>query len=221
MCELLEFVGYGPERPLVVFLGIEESDGGGGPASWRVREAEFERIEDMRTAHTHKLAKVDVNPYGKRGNPIQAWNRASEFRLALAGRPVPYDGWQTYWRDSLGQRHGDTFLMECFHVPRRATNIAVPEDPVVRWPERLSILRTFASTIAPRYVVAYGSDPCQKVAQVFDLDIGSGTIERDSRLGVVVARVGFFGQGRFHRTEIPRIAAEMIRLGLGPVPLQR
>jgi hypothetical protein len=220
MCDLVWFVGYGPVRPSVVFLGIEESDGGGGAASWVVRETEFEPIEDMREAHVQKLQKAGVNPYAKSGNPVQVWNRAAEFRLALAGRPFPHDGWEGYWRTRLGRRDGDTFLMECFHVPRRGCRVAVPEDPIARWDERLAVLQAFTSTIDPRYVIAYGNQPGELVAQVFNLSIGTGLVERDQRRGVVVARVGFFGQGRFDRREIPRIAAEMMTLGPGPLPLK-
>jgi hypothetical protein len=218
VCDLIEFLGYGSTQPAVVFLGIEESDGGGGISSWRIREAEFNRVEDMYEACAHKLAKAGVDPYARPGNPVRVWNRAAEFRLALAGDEPPYRGWEQYWRASLGRRHGDTFLMECFHLPRRGRQQVVGEDPAMRWPERLRLLRRFTDTIAPRYIVAYGAEPCRLAPSVFNVTVGDASVELDRRRGIVLARVGFFGQGHFGRSNIGGVAKEMLKLGGGPIP---
>lgn len=233
------FLGYGDPQhpPTVLFLGIEESNGGGGNIAHQVRLTQFQRIEDAQRAC--QLLAHDpgfINPFTSGGNPVEQWNAAARFRLALAGLPwdVPAN-WNRYWRHYLGRPGADTFLMECYPVPRASTNTWIPDyNPVRQWPARQQVLAQFTNRIRPRYVVAYGGPPRRHVADLFpvvssDLDgkrrmwhplatMRAASIGKTAH-GTVVARVGFFGGGFFNQLDLPLIRDAMWRLGSGPAPL--
>lgn len=232
-----DFLGYGPATPRVVFLGIEESAGGADPkANMDVRLREFEPTMDL-LAGTRLLARVDgfADPFLERGNPVQQWNRAAEFRLALAGLPwMDADDWGRYWREHLGREAGDTFLMECFPVARASTSVRVTGyDPVAAWPARRKRLLAFAEGIAPEFVVAYGGPACERVEELFPVKPslyagrtavwhaapGTGASIALGTGGAVVARLPFFGQGQYRRDDTGLVAGAMIELRGGPSTL--
>lgn len=210
--KLVGFIGYGPPKPEVVFLGIEEA--GGGDANILARAQHFDGIEDLYGAHEklERYASV-ANPFKKRGNPVQQWNTAAVFALALAEGDLSL--WPSFWRKHLGRRDGQTFLMEKYPVPRSTTSFRVsgyrPND---LWRKRAPILKTFLDQANPRFVVAYGAPAHEAVADFFTIPrwlsvAGTPWSVGTATTGVVVARVGFFGQGRFDRAHVPSIAAQM------------
>jgi hypothetical protein len=72
MDKLVQFVGYGPTNPEVVFLGIEEA--GGGVGNIAIRAEHFQEIEDLFDAHKklERLASSSdpfPNPFSRPGNP--------------------------------------------------------------------------------------------------------------------------------------------------------
>lgn len=232
------FLGYGSDDPLVLFLGTEESNGGGGAAAIQARRTQFQRIEDVYEA-SQLLARADpefVNPFAGVRNHVQQWNAASRLRLALGGEnwSAPQD-WQRYWRTYLGRRNGDTFLMECFPVPRANSNVWIKGyKPNSTWTTtRMPLLRDFTNSIQPRYVVAYGDVASARVADLFPVVVspydGRNSVWHDlqtmkpssvgkTATGVAVARVGFFGQGYFSQSDIRTIVQAMWTLGIGQVP---
>lgn len=223
-----EFLGYGPSTPRVLFLGTEESDGGADPSrNITARLEGFEITMDL-LAGTTLLASLPKfkNPFAsRRRNPVQQWNRSAEIRLALAGLPWRHvRTWSRYWRTSLGRSFGDTFLMECFPFPRKEMRVRIDRyDPQREWPHRREKLKRFTNSIEPHFVVAYGAIAFERVGQLFsmqpslwagvtrvwhDLD-GIGTIGH-AGTGTVIARVGFFGHGKYKRRNTDKLAAAMI-----------
>ena len=143
--------------------------------------------------------------------------------------------WRPYWREHLGRTTGDTFLMECFPVPRKSLNTRIPGYNHVRvWCERVEHLRRFATTTEPNYVVAYGNDASERVEAVFPV-VRSEFDERSSdwhdvqgckrtsigktAYGGVVAKVGFFGNGGFRLNDMVSTRDAMWKLGSGKCPL--
>jgi hypothetical protein len=236
---LINFIGYGSRDPLVVFLGIEEKDAGGGPCALQVRQTQFQPVEDLLRGCT-LLAQCQgfVNPFTPAAATVPQWNTASRFRLALAELPWA-DAWNQHWRrylgrnEQLGTVEGDTLLMECFADP--STGVSVERDRERRWPERRLVLRRFIATIHPRYVIAYGAAPGRYVAELFPVvdSVYQETqrqwhplpTQRPSSIGrneagAVIARVAFFGTGQFNLADLDLIVAAMMVLGTGSAPLR-
>ncbi len=224
---LAEFIGYGPVQPSIVFLGTEEA---GEPETILARAHLYQPVEDLFDAHKRlesELKSKDVpylSPFSQEGNPIQQWNTASWFALALA-RADP-SLWQRYWRCCLGRRTHETFLMECFPFPRkRMSHRQAGYRPQQLWVQgRSKLLRDFLHEAQPQYMVAYGRPAGRRCADLFTIrrwepvpgtpwDVGKA-IE-----GTVVARVGFFGQGQFNREDIEPVVETMFRLGGGPTQI--
>lgn len=235
MVSLMKFIGYGAAQPLVVFLGIEEKDAGGGACAIRVRRTQFARVEDLLNACTLLAqCKGFRNPFAPLASTVPQWNTASRFRLALAGLAwADEDEWDQHWRHHLGRAHGDTLLMDCHCDPAAGLHVDHPRDQ--QWPERQQVLARHASQIRPMYVVSYGDDPSRYVHNLFP--IAPSTFRGSTRVwhslqtrkassiargptGTVVARVGFFGQGRFALVDLDPIVAAMTELGTGPAPLR-
>lgn len=231
---LLSFLGYGTKHPRIVFLGAEESDGGGSGAALHVRRTKFAKIEDMRSA-TEKLSAADAqfnNAYADETcSPVVQWNTAARIRLALAGVESwdAYNMWSWYWRTYLGRRTGDTFVMECFPLPRKGLGTKIEGYSARRaWSERVSHLRAFTLGINPRYVVAYGKDANEHVEELFPATSKWRVVAGVKNVwlarlahGGVVARVRFFGNGGFRNREIGPIRDAMWKLGSGPCRLHR
>lgn len=233
---LLAFLGYGPAAPRVVFLGAEESDGSGGAAALAVRRSQFRSREDAREA-TEKLAAGDAafkNPYAADGHPVEQWNTAARLRLALADWRH-HRNWGRYWREHLGRFDGDTFLMECFPIPRKGLSTKiVGYSPRRAWAERVAHLRAFALETRPAYVIAYGNDASERVNEIFPVvesahggrravwhpveGVKRGSIAKMAS-GGVVARVAFFGNGGFKLDETEALRASMWSLGAGQCAL--
>jgi hypothetical protein len=236
---LIDFIGYGSRDPLVVFLGIEEKDAGGGGCAIRVRETQFQPVEDLLHGCT-LLAQCPgfVNPFAPGAATVPQWNTASRFRLALAELPWAH-AWNRHWRMHLGRNQqlgtveGDTLLMECFADP--ATGGKVARDRERRWPERRLVLRRFIATTQPRFVIAYGAAPGQYVGELFPVvdSVYEGIRRQWHPLGTlrpasigrtasntVLARVAFFGTGQFNLDDLGPIASGMATLAGGPAPLR-
>lgn len=231
-----DFLGYGPPKPRVLFLGTEESAGGADPLkNAKAKVANFESRMDLRTG-TALLASLwgFRDPFAARGNPVSQWNRAAELRLALAGLPwLHVREWSPYWREYLGRSVGDTFLMECFPMPRKGKHVRVSGySPKQSWPQRCENLVAFTKSIRPHFVVAYGADASRHVSDLFSIEESTfdgvkrlwhelkdiGALGRTSS-GAVVARVGFFGQGKYKRANTSVLAATMIKYRGSPSPL--
>lgn len=236
---LIDFIGYGTRDPLVVFLGIEEKDAGGGDCALQVRQTQFQPVEDLLRGCT-LLAQCPgfVNPFTPGAATVPQWNMASRFRLALAELPWA-DAWDQHWRRYLGRNRqlgtveGDTLLMECFAEPATGEHVERARERV--WPERRVALERFLATIEPLYVVAYGAAPGRYVADLFPVVMSGyqGTqrqwhplsTRQPSSIGrtaahTVVARVAFFGNGRFNLADVEPIVAAMMVLGTGAAPLR-
>ena len=231
-----EFLGYGPPKPRVLFLGTEESAGGADPLeNAAAKVANFEKTMDLVNGTTFLAGLPKFkDPFAGSGNPVEQWNRAAEIRLALAGLPWKHvRDWSPYWRTFLGRGAGDTFLMECFPMPRKGKHVRVNGyNPYRSWPKRVEKLAAFTKTIEPHFVVAYGDDAGERVCELFaikesrfesvtrvwhELD-GIGTIGRTSE-GTVIARIAFFGQGKYKRESTGTLAATMIAHRGAPSPL--
>lgn len=227
---LTEFIGYGPRNPSIVFLGIEEA--GGDPENLAIRASFFRPVEDLCEADETLKAELQrrgrdfSSPFRRKGNPVQQWNTASRFALALANADPSL--WQRFWRQCLGRKTHETFLMECYPLARKSTAHYVSGyDPQVVWTEqRRDILRRFLNGVCPRvrYVIAYGKSTHQRVAALFGVQSWNGIPGTRwdigvSKEGTVICRVGFFGRGYFHQDDINPVVSEMWRLGGGPVSL--
>lgn len=215
MDKLVRFLGYGPAKPELLFLGTEEA--GGGPEIISARVEKFEDREDLCEA-CKKLETVSglKNPFESRGNPITQWNTASIFALALASHDTSC--WPEFWRNSLGRWSKTTFLMECNPVPRKGLALKIAGyDPKTVWRTRKDILKGFLSKARPQFVVAYGNTARDACCELFEIDTWQSvegtkwTVGKSSN-GTVVARVGFFGYGHFNRKDVGIIASEMIKL---------
>jgi hypothetical protein len=224
--KLTSFIGYGPKKPKVVFLGIEEGLGGREELTDRevAVRARFEPTEDLCAA----CKKLGVDWQCSR---VVVWNTAARFALALAGLdPDAVNArWREYRYDRLGRNHGEAFLMECFPVPRRGLSHRLPGySRKSVWCDRRKLLRQFLRSAKPPYVVAYGKPAANLVMDLLDLDGGRAMEERRRLRGAgiarvrvgsastVVASVGFFGRN-FGKVDIPRVATAMMDLGSGPL----
>lgn len=229
IARLSNFIGYGSSDPDVVYLGIEEADGGVDTIGIRVEH--FDDIEDLR------LAQEKLRTYGGLGgpfdtpnrDPVQQWNTAAIFTLALAGHAdhSRRENWRTYWRHRLGRRDSESFLMECFPIPRHSIAKGIPGyDPMSLWREtRVHVLRRFLDRCDPQFLIAYGKQAhacCDDLFASRDWTTVPGTRwEVGSTSGrTVLARVGFFGRGQFSRHDILPIAAEMIKRSGSPLELR-
>lgn len=224
-----EFLGYGPGDPSVLFVGTEESDGGAqSEDNVRVRLAQFDSVMDLQVGtEILESAPGFQSPFKRPGSYVQQWNRASEFRLALAGMELDETATERYWREYLGREQGDTFLMECFPVPRRHSGQAVlGYDPEQAWPARREVLRAFARRIAPAFVIAYGDPAGKRIGDLFPLKStwnevpGTRATVALGEGGAAIARTSFFGVGQFKRAHIGPIAEALIRLRGAPSPLR-
>lgn len=223
LAKLVEFIGYGPSRPEVVFLGIEEA--GGGDENIATRATSFRAIEDLFQAH--ELLKHEAqcpSPYDSQGNPVEQWNTASVFALALADADTSL--WPSFWRNHLGRTNFETFLMECYPVPRKGMAHRMPGyDPKRLWREQRSqILKDFISTSRPRFIVAYGNPTHECLSDLVSVASwmsvgGTAWSVGVSSEGTVVCRVGFFGNGKFNRNDVPMIAKMMRHLAGAPLQL--
>ena len=85
---LYAFRGYGPEyTPKVLFLGLEEKAVDGIKNLFA--RASFQQIEDLHEAHQKLELAGCCNPFAyERGNPVQQWNTAARFTLALEGEAL-------------------------------------------------------------------------------------------------------------------------------------
>jgi len=240
----LDFIGYGSSDPIVIFLGIEEKDAGGGQCALGVRQEQFAAIEDLvRGCNLLSQCPGFVNPFAPGARTVVQWNMASRFRLALADRPWTSE-WDHHWRTYLGRNgtvgevDGDTLLMECF--PEPATGLNVVRERERQWPARRLVLRRFLADTAPRFVIAYGTAPGKYVEELFPVveSIYGESIDSElvgtwhqlstrrpasiavSVTGAVIARVAFFGTGQFNVKDVETIASSMVRLGGGAAPLR-
>lgn len=231
-----QFLGYGPSDPRVVFVGTEESDGGAEPVeNVRIRLARFMPTMDLFIgSEILESAAGFTNPFKRSGNYVQQWSRAAEFRLALAGLETNEETVSRYWREFLGRERGDTFLMECFPIPRRLSSQAVAHyDAVGSWSSRRERLRDFTRRITPAFVIAYGKPARDRIEELFPVRTsiwnGQTTVWHGvpgaratialSEWGAAIARTEFFGQGRFRRSEISPIARALIDLRGSLAPL--
>jgi hypothetical protein len=226
MDTLVRFVGYGPKMPQAVFLGIEEA--GGGTKNIEARLNDFDEIEDLFEAHM-KLQRHDAdfeNPFDSASNPVTQWNTCSIFALALAGLN-PDALWRNFWRQCLGRRKYETFLMECYPIPRKglAHRIRGYSPKEIWCKKRMPVLREFFKTTKPRFVVAYGIPAHDACADLFNMNGPWETVEGtqwsvgETTLGIVVCRVGFFGNGQFNRADLPSVASRMVERAGGPLTL--
>ncbi len=221
---LVDFIGYGPNGPIeLLFLGLEErADEGERNLAAR---ASFRHVEDLRFAHEHVLASAGCyNPFAEsHKNPVQQWNTAARFALALAGSAFwdEHNAWSSYWRNELGRSHGTTFLMECFPYPRRGRSTRLPGAPELTtdemWLRRLALLRQFVQRNPVQFVVAYGILTKSKAADIFSIDPKAWhsvpglnkPVDIATNGNTCVAHVGFFGQGLFANRDIPAIVRAM------------
>lgn len=222
---LVDFIGYGPSNPDIIFLGIEEA--GGDEKNIQTRAKYFNVIEDL--CRAHELLKQHAgleNPFHFPDNrdPVEQWNTASKFSLALADADTTL--WRSFWRHRLGRSTYETFLMECFPVPRKsvAQRIAGYKPRMLWKDKRMDILSGFISKARPRFLVAYGVpahtclDDLVAVSQWTEIENACSSVAI-SEEGIVVAKVGFFGQGRFNKCHIPAIAHAMRDLAGAPLHL--
>jgi hypothetical protein len=89
----------------------------------------------------------------------------------------------------------------------------------------MPILKAFLQEAQPRFVVAYGKPTWGKCNELFEVeswqpvqhtrwDVGI------SLEGIIVSRVGFFGNGQFNRQQdLPRVAEHMVKLAGAPLKL--
>ncbi len=242
LAKLTGFLGYGPAPGAgqagaqIFFRGIEEA-ADEGEQNLRCRAREFLPVEDLLEAH-QKLGRSQCkNPFAApaRRNPGRVWNMMSRIVLALANDPE----WDQrarlnkYWRERLGRRDGEAFLMECFPVPRRESDHAVPaipgRSPEKNWPERRSRLQPLIAVSRPKYLIAYGVEP----GRLCEGLVGGGKLKwmpvRNARNievaqspgGLVIARTGFFGWGRFRRSDVPLLRDAMLGYVMVPISLAR
>jgi len=221
--KLISFIGYGPpRRAMTIFLGLEEKSRE-GTKNLRARSL-FKNIEDLYEAHQTKLEPAGCfNPFSVDGNPVQQWNTASRFTLALQGNSEWRNPrcWSQYWRHELGRKNGTTFLMECFPFPRksrksRLTGVPPPLTEAL-WQKRRKVLTHHLRRFPPKIVVAYGAPTKKLVSDLFSIDKGdwkdvNGVMHGASvaAIGVTrIAHVGFFGRGLFSCDDIPAIVAAL------------
>ncbi|MGH7206546.1 MAG: hypothetical protein ACREI2_10105 [Nitrospiraceae bacterium] len=218
---LISFVGYGPScAAKTLFLGIEEKAHEGQEAKNLRARSLFADIEDLYEAHQTKLEPAGCfNPFGASGNPVQQWNTASRFALALRGDPDwgQASCWSEYWRQELGRRDGSTFLMECFPFPRKSRASGLPGAPPLSekelWDKRRRFLSQHLSKFPPEIVIAYGAPTKDKVSDLFSIKTGDwrsvDKVEHAASVAINgrtrIAHVGFFGRGQFSFHDIPRI----------------
>lgn len=240
--QLSQFIGYGPSPKdgrgaQILFLGIEEAAGEGeeGKRNLHCRAREYQPIEDLLEAHRKLRAHKCFDPFSAPAakNPVRVWNMMSRIALALADDPHwnRMDRWNWYWRRRLGRSDGETFLMECFPIPRPGRNHTVSEipgwHPEKVWPARRQLLQAFIASSPPQYLIAYGNEPGRLVEQLLgDTRLTWTPIANTKSIevarapsGTIVARTGFFGWGRFRRSDVPLLRNAMIKLGGGPIRL--
>ncbi|MEX0727063.1 MAG: hypothetical protein WD065_12375 [Planctomycetaceae bacterium] len=226
---LIQFLGYGLSKKCaeILFLGLDEKAPERNYEQNLRARLKFERIEDLREAHEQKFGPAaDVNPFAQNGNPVRQWNTASRFALAIEGHPDwnIRTEWGRYWREQLGWRHGNTFLMECFPIPRPNGNwhppeaLQLPPDNEV-WAERCPVLQAYLKKCPPKYVIAYGRATKDKASELFSIPDGGWTpipnVDRPASIArsghTCIAHVGFFGRQFFVNCDIPMIVAALKR----------
>lgn len=234
--QLLRFIGYGPKRRAakIVFLGLEER-AREGDKNLRAR-ASFRRIEDLREAHENILGPAGcINPFNEKvggssrrkgKNPVRVWNMASRFALAFLGENWrSRDKWAAYWRDQLGQEHGETFLMESFpypcnsHKEKLSKRSKLSAEKIKVWKRRVKVLQQYLGRFPPQFVIAYGKETKEKVSDLFKLHKTAwrkipgcrNSAWVASRGQTRIAHVGFFGRGNFHKKDIPAIVKALRR----------
>ncbi|MFN0197722.1 MAG: hypothetical protein ACKVT0_13340 [Planctomycetaceae bacterium] len=226
---LIEFLGYGSSEKCanILFLGLEEKAPEKNYEQNLKARLKFERIEDLREAHERKLGPAaDVNPFAKKGNPVRQWNTAARFSLAIEGHPDwnKRTEWRRYWRDQLGRRSGNTFLMECCPIPRPNGNWHPPETPQLPsddevWAKRCPLLQDYLDKCPPKYVIAYGIQTKDKASELFSIPDDGWTpipnVDRPASIArndhTCIAHVGFFGRHYFVNYDIPKIVAALKR----------
>ena len=221
---LAGFVGYGPATRSVdvLFLGLEEKALEGKKNL--VARSSFDQVEDVWDACHLKLEPAGCsNPFAATGDPVTQWNTAARFALAVEGHPKWHEHtmWSQYWRERLGRRNGNTFLMECFPFPRQSRNTPLPESSpwpdAELWRRRRLVLAAHLDQYPPEFAIAYGKATRAKAADLFSLPEAAwrsvpgvkhpASVASNGKTRV--AHVGFFGQGLFASAEIPTVVAAL------------
>lgn len=170
--KFMEFVGYGPNAPKVVFFGLEEAapDPRKGPDDARALRdnlrVRFEQFPDVRFCknETHRvyLGEDYLEP-----GAVPVWNMAS--RIMAYWRKT--GDWQAEYR-RLGTSHGDSLLAELRPIPRCAVGYwddiytdvfgwrTNGEYRREMWEGRREMLRTkiFAGESSPNLAFSYGAE---------------------------------------------------------------
>jgi len=217
--QLSGFIGYGPNNPKIIFLGTEEA--GGGLKNIQTRLTKFTSpTQDLYKAHCLLEDFGETpNPLIRKHCPVQQWTTASFFTLALAGKsPQEYNN---YCKNYLGRQNRESFLMDCFPVPKPSQGTQIQGyKPKQAWEDfRRDNLKNFISAISPQpiFIIAYGNTAGDKIEElvgsinwenISETDCSVGKIES----GTVICKTGFFGQGRFNRDYIRHLAPKMQKL---------
>ena len=228
--KLIGFVGYGPKHQVkILFLGYEERAPKGKKEYYNNISARmnFKPIMDLKEAHD-RLGKAGCrNPFDCDGkNPVKVWNCAARFALEFENRrhgPKPKMLWSEYWRKSLGQKMGNTFLMECDPIPKwnhRGKNKLPQEwDGEEIWNERKDALAKALNDLKPQFVIAYGAETKAKVQELFGVDKdgwqkrqkGKHQISFASKRRAHIAHIGFPGRGFAYTDGIPCVVRELVK----------
>ncbi len=224
--KLIGFVGYGPKRQVkILFLGYEERPPKGEKEYYKNISArmKFKPIMDLKEAHYKLYGESRKNPFNGK-NPVRVWNYAARFALEFEGRrhgAKPKMQGSEYWRKHLGQKKGNTFLMECGPIPKRNYGEKVKLPPKWDWKriwkERKDALAEALKDLRPEFVIAYGKKKGfrAKVQELF------GVRESDwkskcrtffaSTPKTHIAHTGFPGRGFACKEGIPFVVKELLK----------
>lgn len=215
--KLIGFVDYGPKCHVkILFLGYEEhasKEDKERDKNLRVR-MKFKRIMDLKEAHA-KLGEAGcTNPFEDEGNPVRVWNCAARFALKFEG----HCQWKeskilsAYWRNHLGRKQGNTFLMESNPIPKSKHDEQTLE---MIWEERKKVLAKHLRVLKPQFVIAYGKGTRKTVEELFHVQESEWKRKRcvsfASTGGTHIAHVGFFGRGFTSKKDIPFVVEELMK----------
>jgi hypothetical protein len=222
--KLLRFEGYGPDKPDVLFVGLEEACSDEEQRKNIYIRCKDRRFQDTRGDKNEAMEALE----GAVNADVRVWKIMADVMVLLSDRKTTFKA--EY--EALGTRRPrssglSTFLMELRPLPR-PRRCAFKETYIAEWfrdefhsasdydrvsirgaRERLSSL--LSNPGCPRYLFAYGKETCCEVLAITGPTLRSGPklFANDSvrvavtSSGRIVVLTGFYGgRGTFHRKDV-------------------